>query len=293
MKKIMIKNIWLPVIAAAILTGCKDEKLNPIPQTSISDDFAFTTPDRIAQEVNGVYSACKNGQFLGGRTLVYNDVRGEDWLNVTGNGVTAVGVWNYSVTSTDNQVENMWIAAYNAINRANITIEGIAANPGVVTPALATRYTAEARFLRALSYYYLAGIYGRRPFNADAGASPGLPLRLTGRKNLVGGTAMARSTMAQTYQQIINDLIFAETNLPLTYGSADSNVVRAHRNAAIALKTRVYLQMGQYNDVITEANKIVPATAPFVAATGVQHRLNNVFLNVFRASYTTTESIFS
>lgn len=292
MKKISIKNIWFPVIAAAIFTGCKEEKLNPIPQDRLSEAVAFSTPDRIAQEVNGIYAACKSGQFLGGRTHVYNDVRGEDWLNVTGNGVTAVGVWNYSVTSTDNQVENMWSAAYSAINRANVTIEGIQANSGVLPAGQAQRYIAEARFLRGLSFYYIAGLYGRRPFNADNGASPGIPLRITANKSSAG-TALARATMAQTYQQILDDMNFAETNLPLSYGSADSNVVRAHRNAAIAIKSRIYLHMARYNDVITEANKLVPGVAPFVAPTGVQHRLNANFVNVFRASYTTTESIFS
>jgi starch-binding outer membrane protein, SusD/RagB family len=292
MKNFILKHIYIPVLAMILLAGCKKEKLSPIPQASLSDAVAFSSADRIAQQVNGIYSACKSGAFLGGRTHVYNDVRGEDWLNITGNGVTALGVWNYSVISTDNQVENMWIAAYAAINRANVTIEGIGANPGVVTPAVANQYIAEARFCRALCYYYLATVYARRPFNADAGASPGLPLRLTANKSSAG-TAMARSTMAQTYTQVLNDLNFAEANLPANYAVADSNVVRAHRNAAIALKTRVLLHMGRYADVITEANKLVPTAAPFIAPTGVLHRLNANFTNVFRAPYTNLESIFS
>lgn len=292
MKKIVIKNIYIPVLAAVLLAGCKKEKLSPVPQTSLSDAVAFSSADRIAQHVNGIYAACKSGNFLGGRMLVYNDVRGEDWLNITGNGVTAVGVWNYSVISTDNQVENAWIAAYAAINRINVTIEGIAANPGVVSAAVANQYTAEARFCRALCYYYLSNLYVRRPFNADAGASAGLPLRLTANKSSQG-TALARSTVAQTYQQILDDLNFAEANLPSSYAVADSNVVRAHKNAAIAMKTRVLLHMARYADVVTEANKLVPAVAPFIAPTGVQHRLNASFVNVFRSSYSTLESIFS
>lgn len=291
MKKIIIK-IYLPVLALMLLAGCKEEKLSPIPQASLSDAVAFSSPDRIAQQVNGIYAACKSGNFLGGRTHVYNDVRGEDWLNVTGNGVTAVAVWNYSIVSTDNQTENQWAAAYAAVNRANVVIEGINDNPGVLSATVANRYIAEARFCRALCFYYIASIYGRRPFNADAGASPGIPLRVVANKSS-SGTALARATMAQTYQQILDDLNFAETNLPSTYASADSNVVHAHKNAAIAFKTRVLLHMGRYADVITEANKLVPATAPFIAPTGIQHRLNASFVNVFRSPYTTLESIFS
>lgn len=100
--------------------------------------------------------------------------------------------------------------------------------------------------------------------------------------------------MADIYRQVLDDLNFAETSLPLMYGAAgDTNTVRAHRNAAIAFKSRVYLNMGRYQDVITEANKLVPATAPFVSSTGRLHRLEPNFVSVFRAPYTLPESIFS
>lgn len=278
----------------ALATGCKKEDLSPIPQTNLSDAVAFATPDRMAQQVNGLYSAMKNGNFLGGRGIVYNDVRGENWLNITGNGVTALGVWNYSVVSSDNQVEGMWGAGYAAINRANVVLAGIDANPTVVSAAVANNYRGEARFCRAVNYFYLTTLYGKRPYNADAGASLGIPLRITASVGS-GGESLVRATQAEVFNQILADLTFAENNLPLKYASGDSNVVRAHKNAAIAFKTRVYLHMGNYGAVITEANKIVSNSAPFTAPNngGVVHALNANFTNVFRAPYTALESIFS
>ena len=291
-----LKNISLYLVLLSGVAGfvsCKKEKLSPIPQTTVSDAVAFSSPDRIKQQVFGVYSAAKSGNFLGGRALVYNDVRGEDWLNITGNGVTALGVWNFSIVSSDNQVENMWSAGYAAINRANVVLEGLDANPSVIPSTVANQYRGEVRFVRAVSYYYLVNLYGRKPYTADNGASPGLPLRLTASKSSEGAD-LARSTVAEVYNQILADLNFAETNLPLTYGAAgDSNVVRAHRNSAIAFKTRVYLSMGKYAEVITEGNKLVPATAPFIAPSGVAHRLAPSILTVFRSPYTDVESIFS
>jgi starch-binding outer membrane protein, SusD/RagB family len=280
------------VMLLALTTSCKKENLSPIPQTNLSDAVAFGTPDRMAQQVNGLYSGMKNGNFLGGRGIVYNDVRGENWLNITGNGVTALGVWNYSVVSSDNQVENMWITGYAAINRANVVLAGIDANPSVVSTTQANYYRGEARFCRAVNYFYLTTLYGKKPFNADAGASLGIPLRLTAATSS-GGEALARATQAQVFSQILADLTFAENNLPLRYVSGDSNVVRAHRNAAIAFKTRVYLHMGNYAAVILEANKIVNAAPPFAASSGVLHNLNANFTNVFRSPYTALESIFS
>jgi hypothetical protein len=51
--------------------------------------------------------------------------------------------------------------------------------------------------------------------------------------------------------------------------------------------------MGRYADVITEANKIVPAAAPFAAPTGVTNALNSSVVAVFASPQETTESILS
>lgn len=282
------------LFAALFVTGCQKEKLDPIPQTVLSDATAFATPDRIRQQIFGVYSSIKSGQFLGGRTLMYQDVRGEEWLNVTNNGVTAVGVWNFSIASNDNQVENMWSAGYAAINRANVVLEGLDANTSVIPTSLATNYRAEVRFCRALSFFYLQSLYARRPYNADNGGSPGIPLRLTANKS-PDGADIARATQAQVFAQILDDLNFAETNLPASYLTplADSNVVRAHKNAAIAMKMRVYMHMNRWNDVVTEGNKIVSPSAPFQSPSNITHRLAPSVASAFRAPYTNAENIFS
>jgi hypothetical protein len=165
---------------------------------------------------------------------------------------------------------------------------------GIVGSALAANYNAEAKFLRALSYYSLLQLYAR-PYWDGSGSKPGLPLRLTGNKG-PGNYDLARATVGEVYTQILSDLNDAEAGLPLTYTGATAatlNTTRAHRNSAIALKTRVYLSMGQYSNVITEANKIVSATAPFSAATGVPHALQADITNVFKSPWNTTESVFS
>jgi hypothetical protein len=270
------------------LSSCRQELLSPIPETLISDATAFQTPERAQQTVNGMYAAVKSGQFYGGRYLVYGDIRGEEFANRTQNGVTGLQTYNYTVTSGLNEVANLWNTAYAAINRINVVIAGLQTAP--LSDAIKTQYTAEARFLRGLVYHSLVVIYAR-PFFDGNGDKPGLILytepQLSG-----GGNNKPRSTVAETYTQILADLNFAEQNLPLTNGTG-SNVTRAHRNAAIALKTRVYLNMRRYADVITEANKIVSTAAPFTATTGVNHALAPNITSVFGAGGNTTENIFS
>lgn len=273
-------------------TSCKKELLDPAPLNSLSDKTIFSTPDRFLSLVNGIYDNLKSGQLYGGRAIVYGDIRAEEFLNETGNGVTGLQTWNHTVVESTNEVNNLWNAAYATINSCNIFIEGADINRAVVgNDALVNQYIAEARFVRALCYHTLLRSYCR-PYADGNGSQPGVPLRLraeTGPEN----NDLARATVAEVYAQILDDLNFAEANLAATNGSALLNTTRAHKNSAIALKTRVYLGMQRYGDVITEANKIVPAAAPYKAASGVAHELQAAVKNVFTTPYTTTESIFS
>ena len=273
--------------------SCKRELLNPTPQTSITDASAFDTPARVLNQVNSMYSAMKSGNFYGGRAIIAGDIRGEEFINETTNVVTGSDVWLLNPTGTSqNFVKNMWSSAYYAINVCNLFIDGMAAKgTSVVGASLASNYIGEARLIRAICYYTLLQYYAR-PFADGSGNKPGLPLRLTGIKS-GGQSDLARSTVAEVYAQILSDLNFAESNLPVNYSTAYLNTTRAHRNTAIALKTRVYLSMQNYASVITEANKIVSTAAPFTASSGVAHALQANIVNVFRSPYTTTESILS
>ena len=291
----MIRNYILPILTGiSLLAGAchKSEHLNPVPPTATLDINAFDTPDRVLNQVRGLYSLAKSGNFLGGRYLIYNDVRADNFINSTNNGVTALQTWNFTVNNNAQEVTGAWAAAYAAINNCNLFMDGMTAKGNsVVGTTLAANYAAEAKFLRALCYYELLQLYAR-PYWDGNGSKPGLPLRLTGNK-LPGDYKLARSTVDQVYQQIITDLNDAETGLPLTYTTSVLNTTRAHRNTAIALKTRVYLSMQKYDKVISEANKMVTASAPFSATTGVANALQTDITNVFKSPYTTTESILS
>ncbi|GAB2967349.1 RagB/SusD family nutrient uptake outer membrane protein [Hymenobacter coalescens] len=288
----------LSTLLALGTAGCNKDLLEPSPEILISDQVVFDTPARIELQVNGLYSFVKTGAFYGGRYVIYGDIRADDFINRTTNNVTGFSVWNHTVTGTSqNDVVNLWAAAYQAINQANVFLAGMDANeskfvapvfPGNFATTTANQYRGEARLLRALSYYSLLQFYAR-PYADGNGSKPGLPLRLQPETTLAGND-LARSTVAEVYAQILTDLNFAEQNLPLTNGSPTT---RAHRNTAIALKTRVLLSMGRYTDVITEANKIVSATAPFTATTGVAHALNPSIAAVFTTAQSSTESIFS
>ncbi len=292
-KKILYITMLSSVMMMAV--SCSKETLSPVPTTSISDANAFATTDRILGQVKNLYAGMRSGSFYGGRYIIYNDIRADEFINELTNVVTGYDVWNGTMNnSSTNSVVSLWAQAYFTINLCNVFLDGMAASGNtVVGSTLAANYNAEAKMVRAICYYSLLQLYAR-PYSDGAGSKPGLPLRLQGNTGS-GNYDLARSTVAQVYQQVLDDLNFAETNLPLTYGSAAqlSNVTRGHKNTAIAFKTRVYLSMQKYTEATTEANKIVSATPPFTAATGVPFALQSDITKVFASPYITTESVLS
>ncbi|WDF69275.1 RagB/SusD family nutrient uptake outer membrane protein [Sphingobacterium oryzagri] len=300
MKKIYInikersrKGLLLLLPVALLVGACGKDFLNYPSETSIPEEVTFATPERILAQVNGLYGSAKNGALFGGRYFIYNDIRSEEFANRTSNTVTGFTTWQFTNDPTDTYIANFWTIGYLTINRVNKFLTDFDSNPGVVSAELEASYRAEAKFVRALCYYALVQLFAK-PYALNNGSSTGIPLRLQPETNS-GNNELAPSTVAEIYAQILQDLNEAEAGLPVGYGTASLNTSRAHKNTAIALKTRIYLAMGRYADVITEANKIVSATAPFSSpnSTNVAHALQANVVNVFRTPYTTSENIFS
>lgn len=299
MKLFHSKTYKLKLATAAILTipllgsisSCKKEFLEKAPELTLPEADAFSNPTRILGQVNGLYVSAKSGSLFGGRYQIYNDIRAEEFVNRTGNGVTGLGVYNGTNTSADTYISSFWSQGYLTINRTNLFLKGLEENPNVVNATLQQNYIGEAKFLRALTYFSLVQIFAK-PYVLDAGASRGLPLRLQPETSLANNN-LKSSTVAQVYAQILKDLNDAELALPDKYATSLLNTTRAHKNTVIALKTRVYLTMGNYAKVLEEGNKIVPQAAPFVNTARVPHSLQAIVAEVFKAPYTTSESIFS
>jgi starch-binding outer membrane protein, SusD/RagB family len=295
MRNIIKTTIVLFLILLA--SGCTKDYLDPVPKTNPIDENVFDTKERVVAQVNGMYSMMKNGAYRGGRFFVYNDIRCENFVPKSSNLVTNFATWNHTVLSGTNEVQNLWQAVYNAINAVNLFIDGLenawtaGKLTGKITQAEKDQFRSEALALRAICYFDLLQLYAK-PYSMNSGNNPGVPLRLKGIK-IGGENDLARSTVAQVYTQILKDLNEAEPLSISTYSTSLLNTTRIHKNSIIAFKTRVYLHMQNWAAVITEANKIVSASAPFGSSTGVSLGLNASYAGIYAEPYTTKESIFS
>ncbi|MGV3763947.1 RagB/SusD family nutrient uptake outer membrane protein [Parapedobacter sp.] len=128
---------------------------------------------------------------------------------------------NYTFTADHSDINSVWTEMYATINRAN-TVIGRA--PGVpMDDNLRQQYVAEARFLRALCYFYGVRLWGALPL-------------ITEEVTSLDEVNVGRSPIADVYNLIIEDLRFAAEHVPPTNQEG-----RAIKGAVKGLLAKVYL----------------------------------------------------
>jgi len=294
------------LILALSVTSCKKfTELNP--QDKLSDKTAFTTKANIELALNGVYWQAAVGRYdpgtglttgrgypFGGASIEQGEMRGEDMINLQ-----AFYQFTYEGTYTATTANNVnhWEQLYALINQANVFIAGVdgAVGTGILTQAEADAYKGEALFLRALAHHELV-IHFSRPYADNKGANVGIPYKVkavTGSPDVEEGISQKRGTVAEVYKNLIEDLNNAEKFLPATKADKSLSISKATKGAAIALKTRIYLHMEDYDNVIAEGKKLgTEGTAPFSSPIG-GYKLEADVEVPFTSQANNTESVFS
>jgi hypothetical protein len=211
--------------------------------------------------------------------------------------IYAFYAYTYQGTYTTGTANNVWYWSdtYRLINRANIVLEGAqkAADNGVLTQAKADEYKGEALAFRAAAHHELL-VHFAKPYKETATASHwGVPYRKlpnTNPANIEENAAQGRHSVAECYQWILEDLTEAENLLPVKSDRGGKTAVtRWTKQAASAMKTRIYLHMYDWASVITEANKF--KTGGVYAGTVELEASPNGAFAAF--GYSTKENLFS
>jgi hypothetical protein len=127
----------------------------------------------------------------------------------------------YSFTADHSDINSVWTSMYSTINRANTVIGRAAGVP--MDEEVKQQYIGEARFLRALCYFYGVRLWGALPL-------------IKAEVTAVEEVEVARSPVADVYNLIIEDLEFAGNTITPTNQEG-----RATKGAAKALLAKVYL----------------------------------------------------
>jgi len=114
------------------------------------------------------------------------------------------------------------------------------------TTALVKTYRAEARFLRAFSYWHAIDLFGSVPLVTDA--------------TELSTEAPAQATRAQIYDFIVSELNAIRSDLPAMgaaqYGRVDQGAL-AMLLAKVYLNAQVYTGTARYAEALAEAQKVI------------------------------------
>lgn len=230
----------LLLVSATILNGCKKSDLSPAPTTAINSDDAFTSPGKVEAAMVGLYSLNSSGRYMNAM-LLQADVKGEDiFVRESGNYDRFSQAYRYLEIPTNIQ-QAFWEAGYQLIANCNQAIQKIPLAP--LTDADKKKFLAEARAMRAITYFNLVRCYGK-PYSLDPSA-PGVP---KSDVPLSSNETLARASVKDIYDFILEDLNFAEQNM----SSSLTKISRLTLPAVQGVLSRVYLSMG---DKWTEASK--------------------------------------
>lgn len=224
MKKII--SFLLATICCTFM-GCDIDRF---PSSSLSaDDIKKDPTGSLDALLNGAYAQLKSWSDVMHRCGEYAG----DNIMIRGTSTDPFYEFiSYSRTPNNSRLQNFWDYSYKAIAQSSNIIKLVEEGQ---SEAIDNKL-GECYFIRGSLYFYLCRAYGR-PYYQNPEKNLGVPI-VNGTPDDVFGALPDRSTVKETYEQVIADLEKATEMITVNNGPAYGS-----KEAAWALLSRVYLYM--------------------------------------------------
>ena len=250
------------IYAIALLTG--------LFQTACSDMFdkkplgAYTEDDLTGgtyeTEVFSMYADLRGFHLTTGNTAMaihsYRSEDAEKGSTASDGSATAQMYDDFEYTASDGMLQSYWDANYNLIHKVNSLLDEMEQNGSLTQGDLVNQ--GEARFMRAFCYFNLVRAFGEVPL-------------IDFKVNEAGDANVPKSSEADIYQLIDEDLTFAESNLPPTWEA--QYVGRLTWGAARSLHARTYMMRNDWPNMRAAAEAVI---------TSGLYDLNTPYNKIFR-----------
>jgi hypothetical protein len=241
-----IQHTFFAVMALLLSVSCSKltDVNNVKPVNQLSEDEAITTISQAQSVLYGTYGVVKSGLEILAYTPGLTSMRGLTMVPGTSGGASEASYQNNEVSPDDYYVDAIYTKLYKVINNANHIIEKTPLIEG--EDAKKEKIVGEAKFLRALSHFYLLRMHG---YFFDMNSAYGIVLK---SQSIKGATSEPRATVKACYDLILGDLDYAIAHAP-----SFTNTFYASSQAAMALKAKVLLYARQYSDAAILARQVI------------------------------------
>src|SRR5436190_8525374 len=209
-----MKNRLLIISAACIvfITSCEKKLEISNPNTPTVENFWKTSTDAL-YGVNAIYSTyhrpglCRNQFFI-------DILRSDEGFSTSPNATLINNFDRFIVTDYNLwEMRSLWQDCYIGINRANQVLDNV---PNIsMDETTKQQYLAEAKFMRAFFYFYLAQYWGNVPLQLNTSLPNDVP---------------PTSSQADVWAQVEQDLTDAAAQSPVSYNN--DNIGRATKGSA-------------------------------------------------------------
>ncbi|MEQ9439358.1 MAG: RagB/SusD family nutrient uptake outer membrane protein [Cyclobacteriaceae bacterium] len=223
-------------------------ELDEDPASSQLAVLPYETLAELELGVNGIYGQLIRAAWM--TTFYVNGWSGDDMTTHRASNKADFREYDQRFITPDNSRSfTNWGAVYEMIRAANTVLansEGVQLSD----QAAQNRLIGETYFLRGLMFFHLTRIHGRIA----------LPL------SIVPDPEIGLATQIEVYEQIENDLIEAESRLPVT---SNLGATRPNSGSARAILARLYLDWAgfpvreytKYNSAIASAKQVIDNAA--------------------------------
>jgi hypothetical protein len=257
--RLVLARLATLALSMTLMMGCRKFIEVEAPVTSSNSNNVYTTDATAVSALTGIYANFSNlaMQYENPSltTLYLNTGLAADELILFNlNNLNFLGYYRNSLSATS---ISYWNNFYAPIFAANAAIEGLTASNSL-TASIKTQLLGEAKFVRALCYFNLVNLFGD------------VPLATTTDYKV--NSLLARTPKNQLYQQIISDLLDAQSQLSANFLKADAisiytagteQRVRPTKWASTALLARVYLYTNDYINAEASATAVINNTSLF------------------------------
>ncbi|OWP63687.1 hypothetical protein CDA63_07820 [Hymenobacter amundsenii] len=245
------KILLLSLFSLSLLVSSCEKFLEEKPYDFLTaTNFYQNEGDAIAG-LNGAFSIMQQQRLFGRTAWLIGEIPAE-YLEVVGATTGDRAELNrFTYTPNNGEISFWWTNNYLMISRANDVIEKV---PAIKMDEVSkNNIVGNARFIRAMGYFDLVRSFGAVPLVLAPIKGPNDDLR------------RARTPVAEVYNQIIEDLKFAEANTFAENKIPATSKGRVSSGAAAALLAKVYLtraslpeaQASDNQEALAAANRVI------------------------------------